>query len=773
VTVLTLPQSMQKDRKQKWNKSDSSSDEEMPPLECETSSDEESLQNNDHPKFDEIVPRSCCYCQCHDAFNSTEELINAKCSKCLTSVLGFDLTDEVKPTYVASAFEDCSGFVYQVFGQKIVVTSCSELEQREEIVRIKFTGDLYRFHIPEDLRFADFEKIFKASIVSIFNKEINDLDGYFATRVGMLAEVNWKLFKSAMRPEAEFLVSLHGGSGRPPQRTKGKRKGQKSNKKTQRIERELNKVKQEAKAAKKAATKAVKSEKRSTTGRIPRSYTRGFGTQKVAGAVTKGIAGEEAAIIRSVVTPAEAPPQRYSDGFASEPTAVATPWKRIDAPWPAASAVPAGSPVKPAAGNPVPPVPATPASVPRAALPASDLMAFVFRDPLRFAVVYYPSAPAQTIYRALVDVAASEPTSLFDSPLASEIRLNIAQWNWLSGSDQFKPNGDVLYTGKAPNDNRSFVWLDAGTEIAWGGNGTPGSHYQLHIDYFDGANIIEDFASADVVCAAGGTFGVGGTVGENTGGVDWSAVPAGYYSPWISSATDIATSTTLQFVIAEGQSTFGHQCLPDLEKNVKSVESVRMIGVSGMYSNTEAPLERQGKISAKQMPEGTQWQSFVSQTNSIASLAGSVQVEAQKGLYGFLKPTKELDFTKKAPLFIDNAGNLRGSHYDIVSDSAFLAFRVSITNVDGRDGFWTFGSSLEFTTLDTWRPLDVARIPRAVYSGALEKIRYLQQFHENPSHLSAIWNGIKGVLGGVVKGITTYGPTVMKVAEAAAPFLLG
>jgi hypothetical protein len=277
---------------------------------------------------------------------------------------------------------------------------------------------------------------------------------------------------------------------------------------------------------------------------------------------------------------------------------------------------------------------------------------------------------------------------------------------------------------------------------------------------------------ANVLSVNSTTFNSKGTVGQNVGGTDWSGLKAGYYSFTINQ-TGPATSCQLLVTYALGQFVMAHLPIPDFPKNVSSVESLRIIGASLMYSNTESVLERQGSIVAKQIPQEVPWTNFLTSTNNLAALNKSVKMEIKNGMYAFLKPAKELDYTTIRTVGKNSTGEVNSSGFPLRPDHSYIAMRATITDPSGKDGYFTVAAGLEFATMDTWRPTQPPATPSVVYKAAIEHVKDVPQFHENPTHLKEIFGKILSVVNGGISAVRKYGPTVVKTAESLAPIVAG
>jgi hypothetical protein len=457
------------------------------------------------------------------------------------------------------------------------------------------------------------------------------------------------------------------------------------------------------------------------------------------------LSGLQQAILRSIVTPMDANPIRYSDGFTSEETAIANPFARIDAPW--------GSNVS-------------------GPIPSSDLIFFLFRNPMCFMIFTINALAAAARYAGSVIDDSGLPLTVFNiAETGQTIDLSVPQFKRVVDPGfPAAPHGDNWYTGQEPSGSEGFIWLDVGTEVRYEGTGSGTDTYTIILNYFDGETIFRAIASTTGINST--TFQAQGTIGQNVGGVNWTSLKSGYYSISITQ-TGPATSCQLLVTYSAGQFVMAHQPIPDFPKNVNSVEAIRIIGASVMYSNTESVLERQGSIVAKQIPQEVPWTNFLTSTNNLAALNKSVKMEIKNGMYAFLKPAKELDYTTIKTVGKNSTGEVNSSGFPLRPDHSYIAMRATITDPSGKDGYFTVAAGLEFSTLDTWRPTQPPATPSVVYKAAIEHVKDVPQFHENPTHLKEIFGKILSVVNGGISAVRKYGPTVVKTAESLAPIVAG
>jgi hypothetical protein len=284
-----------------------------------------------------------------------------------------------------------------------------------------------------------------------------------------------------------------------------------------------------------------------------------------------------------------------------------------------------------------------------------------------------------------------------------------------------------------------------------------------YLDYYGPNGLVNDFINVVVVYVAG----VQQTTTLNGLGSSY-----GYFGLHLKST--VTTTLAMSLQNQTFADVFCHLPLANFSSNYQSVIGARILGSSLMFTNTAAVLNLGGEISGYQTAQNEQWMNYVN-TNSVFSLVSSLPDAETKnmsqGLFGFLKPTQTEDFDYKTHLALDIAGNIIGSSYPVDSPGSFLVMVGNCTTPAGCLGYTTMCNSIEYQTKDVWRETDYARTSEAEYQAALNVIKTLQQFHENPLHLSELWSGIKRAVGDIASGFIKYGVPIIQTAQTIAKLL--
>lgn len=482
------------------------------------------------------------------------------------------------------------------------------------------------------------------------------------------------------------------------------------------------------KAQKKATKKVVKQVKSNTVSQkqVALSTNPSKRVAKNVMSSLKKMTKEQVQILLSIMAPKEFLPQRLGSQLGSYQTAVANPYAVYNTGWcdldPSASTGSISGPVS---------------------------VNYVFRDPFRFNVYCVPNASTTTTY---------EYRTTLDGTVFYSTTYQTLQFNRLGYFSGTKLHGDYLYPGKFSNNTRTYVWCDATSCVQI----INGSTYALSVLPFyarsDGQ--ISRGTVTGIAAANTGTFTLGPDDHMGTGcyvGFDL-AIPGGTFKL---NAVQISVNSQGQAGIW-----WGHRSLPWIDQNVNSIDAIKIYGASLMITNEASPLNRQGKLAAAQITEGRDWRQFTNY-QAISSIKDSYVNNALNGYYGFLKPTqpKDIDFRDQTSNLASGSVNLAWFSLDNPSD--FLACATVVTDVNGRDMYATISSAVEYRTEDQFRDVEPPTAPWSVVFEAMTMISQAPQHHENPFHISDIFDWLGEQFSGLWRGVKEAYPIVMEGLNTA------
>ncbi len=426
-------------------------------------------------------------------------------------------------------------------------------------------------------------------------------------------------------------------------------------------------------------------------------------------------------IVESFASPLDAEAVRLGTVYGSYKTSTAKPFTRITPAW--ADLQTAGS--------------------------LDDTCCFVYRDPYCAAIV--PQKVSQnTIYQGNFGpiTVAGTPSPLY-----------IPYLSFLSGNSI---HGPLLFPGRLPDQRLNWFYVGVAQVTI---NNTGSTSFGVSAMTF-----------RDDVVTQLGNFTIAASGSQSFGPF---ALGTYFSSNIFSQTASSAAIGTLQVTISAGVVTPAHLALNGIINNSASAEAFKVYAASVMYTNTASPLNRQGKVAGIQLPAGSWWDQYLN-FDTIADLESADSRDVVNGIYGFLKPTqpRDIDFIPFDTVSTNNLST--DTWWPLRRPSDFLAVAVKVlASSNGQDGYFTIAHAFEFRTTDPWREVEMAHISPHTVEFAMMLVSRCPQWHENPLHLSDIWNwikktsqdvyeSVKEALPDIVKGATT----VAKIGGAVIPLML-
>jgi len=445
-------------------------------------------------------------------------------------------------------------------------------------------------------------------------------------------------------------------------------------------------------------------------------------------------------LAKAISTPVTMPSCRWPDEFNVRTTAIAAPWDRVNAIWDQG------------------------ADTASHQLPLSDNMSCVFRDSGRAYVVYdlNPSASSFSYTAYGIDKSGAQgnvaPAITWGVSVFAEEFTDISP-SYFTPTLTYQPHGPlaVCYKDNRSNTSGRFFWADSGdiVDITLAVSQASGVSVYLKQWLPNGLN---DFDTQSHTFAG---------AGSNTYQFLQLTV-SGYFK--VSCFSTLQQPITVSsFKVAGSTSVFQHHPLPDFFQNFGSINGVRLIGSSGMYTNTAAENYRAGVITACQVRNSTTWDTFISPTAGVgyglvSSYEDSYDKGAFNGCYGWIKPSSHDTFKFRDYMTVNN-GVLIDTFSPIVPEDDFIIIYASIPNTGSASGgtspqagFWTFNYDIEYATSNKWVDCRKTSTHAAAITAALAMIRNLPNFDENPSHIQDFWNYISNGFKSVDSAVVKYAP---------------
>jgi len=427
-----------------------------------------------------------------------------------------------------------------------------------------------------------------------------------------------------------------------------------------------------------------------------------------------------AAVAASICCPGPFPARRFQDGYDALPTALFSPQTIEEAPF---STTPEPSGTLDSFG-----------------IPLTEQWGFAFRDPRRALVLLDHNGKAGT-------VGATWSYLLIGSEVPYSYAANNQWETYVEAFSQspYKPHGDVIRLGSGLGDDDGGYFPMSGFDdlVIQGYVGASGTcPFSLCIMQVDGSVSIRQGNALLDGGAGTATIRVG-TVNPPLDQVD-STRWFGYVK-----LRTIAAAFTNPVVRAVGNhAVWRHYGLGDYEDVAGLIEVFRANGMLLMFSNTANELYKNGDVAGWQAPKSSSYHALALRGygHLVRAPGGSGNFMAKTGLMGFYKPSAPSDMSFVA-VSADYEGEDKVDFFPVQPASDFLAICVSIPNEGGRAGRWTLSVNAEGRTDSPWfaHILDDTS-SRPVCEAALDLVRTIPQWHENPLHIADIGKALqKGV----------------------------
>lgn len=251
---------------------------------------------------------------------------------------------------------------------------------------------------------------------------------------------------------------------------------------------------------------------------------------------------------------------------------------------------------------------------------------------------------------------------------------------------------------------------------------------------------------------------------------------SGYYAFRITTGAAVAANSadannqfylTLNGIAANCPFVWAHKAAPQIAGFKENIKTFTVLGASGMYTNTASPLNRQGKILARELPAKTSWENYLN-FDDVANMSQAVVKDSPLGLYSFTKPEGDELGRFRTLVYDSNFGDNDEYLYLLYPEEPYVLIHASITTVAGRDAYFTQTISMEYTTLSMFIEQKIGVANGDDLKVALKLLSAMPQFHDNPFHFSDVWDWIKDTAKDVWGAVKEVAP----LAVAAAPLLL-
>jgi len=477
-----------------------------------------------------------------------------------------------------------------------------------------------------------------------------------------------------------------------------------------------------AKSATKAARKANKAANR---------------TRFSAAAAARGLGPVATAIAASIIAPDAFPPCRFQDGYDAEPTSCFEPKTIVEIPFSSVS----GGIDNLGFGN-------------------DEQWLLAFRDPRRGVIIQQHSV-VDTQY----GFARADGSTTYGFPANTVFDFDSAIY-----SSGVQVHGPVLLGGAPNGDNYTSGWFPASRTdaiiIPAPGSVPASTLMTIQLWYSDGDGL-KMHGNIPATSTAGGavTWQLSATV---------PALPAnwtGYIMPYFMSHA-LAVGSTIRLNYQNTSPVFCHRTLGQFETVDGMIDSFRANGLSLLFTNTVAEIQRSGDVAICQIPKSVSWAALIQGGfDALSVRPGSQVLRADNGGQISWKPTAPFDMQ-----FLDVGVSVKDSnYYPIMPVSDYLAICIRIPAVAGRAGKVQVHCNAEGRTSSPWFGLTM-EVPgeRLASATAMDFVRDYPQIHENPSHIRDAINflrknkkgigAIAGVIGSAIPGLAPLASAVNAVS---------
>lgn len=410
-------------------------------------------------------------------------------------------------------------------------------------------------------------------------------------------------------------------------------------------------------------------------------------------------------IILAITTPGEegVVPVRQRDAFSTARTAVAQPFAFGRITW-------NPSPAAPPAAN--------------IQIPVSEMIMFLFRNPLRSYIIYDTNALQATwTYNWWWNNVTQAIPLIPGVTTRGKVTKAITTL-------AYQPHSDTMFAG-FDNTGRRWIWVDAGatlnSTITVTFNADPGTNTDAIVLWRYQAGSIALFTRVNTATGTS-VYNINISISD-------------YYSfDFTLLSTAAATSCT---ILSTGTcSVFQHHYSPGITSNAGQMTGFRTNAASIKWTNTAAEQVLSGEVAACQYGKARSWTGIVDNTdpfNFVMGSPGAYSNSFKKGYFGFLKGQEDDDFRMQAPFTLDQTGtNWQEGLFPLENDAGMLAVCANVPLTNASDTYFTFRFGIEFTSTNTYFDMRPPLIGPDDWKLAMLAIASVMQHHENAVHFRDI-----------------------------------
>lgn len=364
------------------------------------------------------------------------------------------------------------------------------------------------------------------------------------------------------------------------------------------------------------------------------------------------------------------------------------------------------------------------------AIPAEDLVAFLFGNALRAFILFEHNPTGANFQYALQNLLGTG--TAFTLPLFNDTQ--IVPRNALA-TTAYRPHGDILFPGYDEAGNY-YVWVDNGTAL--GANsldvtlnvGPAGTAGMVTWWRWDGKHAVlhdsTQFAGAQQVYT--------------------SRPPVGGAYMFVKVSNADATVTSCSVTINCNQGSWGHHPVSDINTLMTNAFGIRVNSASVKVQNNASFNNKNGDFTTVTVSKSLPWCQIASGAQNLSLLQNYRDRPADKGYFGVILPDSDEDISE----FYDDiaAASGRGSAinqfaFPLSERRPYKAIGLTVPIAAGRSFTFDVTHTIEYITNNKLVGQGVSTFSEDSVKAAIVVASTMETDYENPSH----WKEIVATIG--------------------------
>ncbi len=393
------------------------------------------------------------------------------------------------------------------------------------------------------------------------------------------------------------------------------------------------------------------------------------------------------------------------------------------------------------------------------AIPAAQMMGFLFANPLRSFVRYLHNAAAsQSSYIA---IQANSPlndtsTSVFTCNNNAPTVL-IPRWAIPNGSvfsvtpaDALAAHGAFLYPATDQAGN-TYLWCDGDAgllgriQVLFSDPSTAAGEYTVEFFRWNGR------------CAVPYGVAVPESIGATN--VNFPVPPGGAYMfPVVHVRRNTNVASTCQWGIHTTGGIWQHRAVSNIETIAPIANGIRVNSAAVKLQNNASVNDKNGKIISATVSTFIPWTNIASGYTAVSQLQGYVDRPADNGYYGFLVPDDDDDLSNfNNDLCMESAVGIARSNttYPLQERRPYKVIALEVPIAVGRSFIWDVCHTIEYLTNKKMVEQGKSQQSPEQAQAAVAVLRSMASDYENPLHF-----------GKILKTIGKYLPRVSATAAS-------